>query len=228
MSEVDVTDTAAEQAPPRGKRRALWLRLLVFLFVGAGVGYAVYWYLAGRYYVSTADAYVEGNQVRLMPEIAGIVTEIRAEETDRVREGQALLEIEHNDVDLAFEQAKAQLAETVRAVRQLYRQVSAQRAAIETLRVRFVQARKDFLRYQRLMTSHSVSKETFQHGHSTMQALRFQLAQAREKLAELQAMTDGTDLRHHPRVLLAETALRKAYLDRRRTTLRAPVEIGLA
>jgi len=225
MAEEAKTDseTATAQNGRRKRRRVLWLSLLFIIFIGTGAAYAAYWYLVGQYFVSTDDAYVEGNQVRLMPQITGTVTAIHAEETDLVHEGQPLVDLDGTDVRIALQRAKARLADTVRGVRQLYKQESEQEATIKIIQVRLAQAQRDYKRDQRLLKVHGASREQFQHARTALHSARYQLAQARDKLAELKAMTEGTDLRHNPRVELAVAALRKAYLDVERTTLIAPV-----
>ena len=85
-------DEGAAGSPEKKKsmRKPLLLGLGALVVV-AGLCYGAYWYLDARFYVSTADAYVQGNVVMLMPQISGTVTAIRTEETHLVREGEPLV-----------------------------------------------------------------------------------------------------------------------------------------
>ncbi|MEJ2643466.1 MAG: hypothetical protein P8180_00805, partial [Gammaproteobacteria bacterium] len=73
------TQSQAQPAPASGRRprRTFVLIGLALVFLVAAGGYGAYWYLIGRYWVDTADAYVHGNRVTLMPQIAGTVTAVR-------------------------------------------------------------------------------------------------------------------------------------------------------
>src|SRR5208283_4701447 len=86
----------------------------------AGAGFGVYEVLVGSYYVSTDDAYVNGNLVRLTPQINGIVVAINADETQFVQRGQLLIQLDPHDNELALSQARANLAQTVRDVAQMF------------------------------------------------------------------------------------------------------------
>src|SRR5512141_3300445 len=103
---------------PNG-RRTLLLSLLVGLFLAAGIGYAIYWALVARYVESTDDAYVGGNLVQIMPQISGTVLAIDADDTDFVKVGQTLVELDQSDARVALAQAEAALAHSVRQVRNM-------------------------------------------------------------------------------------------------------------
>jgi membrane fusion protein (multidrug efflux system) len=108
----------ATARPPNG-RRALLLSLLIGLFLAAGIGYAIYWALVGRYAESTDDAYVGGNLVQITPQVSGTVLAIGADDTDYVKAGQTLVELDQADSRVALDQAEAALARSVRQVRNL-------------------------------------------------------------------------------------------------------------
>jgi len=83
----------AGATPPNG-RRARMLSLLIGLFLAAGIGYAIYWALVARYVESTDDAYVGGNLVQITPQVSGTVLAIGADDTDYVKAGQTLVELD--------------------------------------------------------------------------------------------------------------------------------------
>src|SRR4051812_49888329 len=76
----------AARIPAKGRRRGVLL-LLFLLFAGAGVAWAVWWHLVGRWHESTDNAYVAGHVVQVTPQIAGTVTAIGADDTHRVQAG---------------------------------------------------------------------------------------------------------------------------------------------
>ncbi|MDN5862219.1 MAG: HlyD family efflux transporter periplasmic adaptor subunit, partial [Salinisphaera sp.] len=219
-------------AQPRGakrrrgrmrRRRTRLLLLLVLVFLAAAVAFGVYWWLVLRYYASTEDAYVHGNKVMLTAQISGTVVSVGANNTDLVRAGQVVVKLDQSDTRVALAHAEAKLAQTVRNVRQLLAQEQAQKQRINQRQVQLAQARRDFQRDQNLLEVNGVSREQFQHSNTALKQARYALATARHKLEAMQAMTEGTDLRHNPQVKLAEAQFRKAYLAFQRTAIPAPV-----
>jgi membrane fusion protein (multidrug efflux system) len=191
--------------------------------VGGGLLYGAYWYFIARHWADTADAYVHGNQDPLMPQVSGIVTAVLADDTELVREGDVLVELDATNARLALDRAEASLANTVRQIHQLFQQVDEQAATVELQQANLVQAHKDFLRAQGLESRHNISQQEYQHALTAWETAQSSLSEARYKLKALQAITEGTTVRDHPRVKLQITALRQAYVDLERTRLRAPV-----
>ena len=111
----------ADIAPANGNpRRRVALTALAIVVALAGLGWGGYeWLVAGRY-ESTDNAYVQGNVVQITPQIGGTVMAIHADDTDFVKAGQPLVQLDPADVKVALEQAEANLAQTVRQVRTLY------------------------------------------------------------------------------------------------------------
>src|SRR5579872_775143 len=114
-----MTEQQSEKAPARAGnllRRGLIALGLVVVAIAIGGYYDLFM----RYHVTTDDAYVNGNLVRLTPQIAGTVVAINTDETQYVKRGQVLVELDPRDARIALSQAKATLAETVREVAQLF------------------------------------------------------------------------------------------------------------
>src|SRR6266705_1167767 len=111
--------TTLDQAGAPNGRRKLLVSLVLGAFAAIGIAFAFWWFNAGRYYESTDDAYVGGNLVQITPQVPGTVLAIHADDTDFVRMGQTLVELDKADSRVALDQAEAQLARTVRSVRNL-------------------------------------------------------------------------------------------------------------
>lgn len=215
--------TGSQPGSWRKRHRKLLLAGVAAVFVGGGLLYGAYWYFIARHWADTADAYVHGNQDPLMPQVSGIVTAVLADDTELVREGDVLVELDATNARLALDRAEASLANTVRQIHQLFQQVDEQAATVELQQANLVQAHKDFLRAQGLESRHNISQQEYQHALTAWETAQSSLSEARYKLKALQAITEGTTVRDHPRVKLQITALRQAYVNLARTRLRAPV-----
>jgi membrane fusion protein (multidrug efflux system) len=99
---VDAAGAAALQA-----KRKRWLILVVGAFAVIGIAYGAYWALALRYFQSTDDAYASGNVVQITPQISGTVVTIGADDTQFVKAGQVLVQLDQADARVALDQAEA-------------------------------------------------------------------------------------------------------------------------
>ncbi|MBV8214074.1 MAG: HlyD family efflux transporter periplasmic adaptor subunit [Verrucomicrobia bacterium] len=216
---------ADDQKGPKPKRGLrFWLiGGLVGLFVGVGLIYLGYWVFFARFKVGTDDAYVRGNQVAITPQVSGIVASVEADDTQLVQRGQVLVRLDQNDARVALEQAKAQLGQSVRQVRQLYQQEIEQKAAIAERTHDLDLATQDYNRDKDLVNRNTIAVQQFEHSKTTWETAKDALRQATDTLKSLETQTDFADLRHQPNVALAIANLRHAYIDLERTTVVAPV-----
>jgi membrane fusion protein (multidrug efflux system) len=224
MSESQNTPGTRETqpaAPPAANRRPLVMLGAVVLV--AAVVWTVYYVAFMRGHVTTDDAYVNGNLVRLTPQVAGTVIAIDTDETQFVRRGQTLVQLDPRDTQVALAQAKANLAQTVRDVAQLFTEEARDAAAVETQQVQLAQANEDVERDRPLMAVHGVSQETLQHEQNSVRSATAGLRQAQATRASARAAIAGTTPESHPRVQQAEAALRTAWLAAARTRVVAPV-----
>jgi membrane fusion protein, multidrug efflux system len=224
MSESQNTPGTRETQPaarPAANRRPLVVLGAVVLV--AAVVSALYYVAFMRGHVTTDDAYVNGNLVRLTPQVAGTVIAIDTDETQFVRRGQTLVQLDPHDTQVALAQAKANLAQTVRDVAQLFAEEARDAAAVETQRVQLAQANEDVERDRPLMAVHGVSQETLQHEQNSVRSATAGLRQAQATRASARAAIAGTTPESHPRVQQAEAALRSAWLAAARTRVVAPV-----
>ena len=172
------------------------------------------------------------------PQISGTVTAILADDTDFVKAGQPLVQLDPADANVALEQARANLAQTVRQVRTLYAgnaglsaQIALREAEVQRAQSDVARATDDLNRRVSLVGNGAVSKEELGHtqaqlasAQNALTASKAAATAAREQLVSNQALTDGTTLQNHPSVLAAAAKLHEAYLAANRAALPAPVD----
>jgi len=191
--------------------------------LAAALVYGLYWAQVLRYHQTTDDAYVSGNVVEITPQISGTVVAIGADDTQFVKAGQSLVRLDRADAQVALDQAEAQLARTVRDVRNQFATTAQLAAAVEAKQTGLSRAQSDLERRARLGASGAVSGEELQHARDAVQAAQADLNASRQQLAAIRARIDGTTLENHPQVQDAAAAVRSAYLTWARTDLPAPV-----
>lgn len=217
----DAKSGPATRGSSRRSYRFLWI------FGGALLAIAVcvlaYHQLVGQYHVKTEDAYVNGNLMRLAPQVSGTVIDIAADETQYVRQGQLLVQLDSHDADVALAQARANLAQTVRDVAQLFEAEHQAEAVVAAQRSQLKLADQTFTRNHSLLGAHGVSQQDVDRDQSALRSAQAGTRQAEASLAAARAPIAGTQLETHPRVLLAEANLRSAWLAKARTQVLAPV-----
>ena len=210
--------------PPTKSSRGLLLRVLVVVVVLGIIGWALWYFLEGRWYEGTDDAYVNGNVVQITPQIAGTVVSIGADDGDRVRTGQVLVQFDPSDADVALAEAKANLANTVRKVRGLYSSVNGAQADVAARKVAVDKARADFNRRRDLAKSGAISAEELSHASDELTAAESGLISSQQQYQTSKVLVDDTVVASHPDVQVAAAKLRAAFLDDVRATLVAPVD----
>ena len=223
MSTAATAETK-QPLPKPGKRKTLVLVVLT-LFACAGLAYGLWWHFYGQYSESTDDAYVGGNVVQITPQVAGAVTSITADDTEFVKAGQTLIELDKAESRAALDGAEAQLAQTVRRVRNLMATTAAMDAGVAQRRAELAKAQEDLSRRERVMraVAGAVSDEEIQHAKDSLAAARAGLEASQQALTAHRTLVDGTTLDNHPDVLAAAAKVRDVFLTFSRTSLPAPV-----
>jgi membrane fusion protein (multidrug efflux system) len=230
--------SAALQASAGNPQRKKALTALAGIVVLTALGWAAYRYLVGSHFEGTDNAYVQGNVVQITPQIGGTVLAILADDTDFVKAGQPLVQLDPADAKVALDQAEAALAQAVRQVRTLYAnngslsaQIALHDANVLKAQSEIARASDDLNRRQALSGNGAVSQEELNHAQtqlanakSALAAAQAGLLAAREQLSSNQALTEGTSIDQHPSVQMAAAKVREAFLARQRVVLAAPVD----
>ncbi len=217
------TAAAASAPATRGRTRRLGLLGLGAVVLLGGLAYAGHWFLHGRYFESTDDAYVNGDVVQITSEVPGTVVSLTADDTQLVKAGQTLLTLDPADAEIAEANAEADLARAVRQVRGLFAQGQELRAQIEQREQAARTADEDLTRRGGLIADGAISAEELSHARDAVTTTRANVSAARQQLSQTVAQIDGTSIADHPQVLAAAAAVRNPALALHRTELVSPV-----
>ena len=248
----DKTKPAAAPAAPQKKAaRGRLFALLGLGLAGVVVLYGIYYLLVASHFVSTDDAYVGADVASVTPLVSGAVKSVQVADTQAVKAGDVLVEIDPADATLAVARADADYQRAIRTVKgdlatqdALSAQVGARgadvggaKARLEGAKADVTKAKVDYDRRVALSVSGAVSgdeltsaKNAYTNAQAAEggaeaavgQAVAAQRA-AQSQLEAQQVMTQGT-VDANPQVAAARAALNTAKLDLERATLRAPID----
>ncbi|MCA5921503.1 multidrug efflux MFS transporter periplasmic adaptor subunit EmrA [Pectobacterium brasiliense] len=214
------------QTPQKNKKqqRKRVLSLLTFIFVVLGCAWLVYWFLVLRHHQSTDDAYVAGNQIQIMAQVSGSVTHVNVDNTDFVKQGQVLVELDPTDAQQAFERAKTGLANSVRQTHQLIINSKQYQANIELRQTELNKAQSDLSRREALGNANAIGREEVQHARDAVATAKAALEVARQQYQANQAMILDTPLEKQPAIQQASVEMRDAWLALQRTKIVSPID----
>jgi|SRR5665213_145947 len=122
---------APATAAPRPGKRKLVLTGIVGLLALAAAGYATQYFLVGRFYISTDDAYVRANNTTLGARVSGHISAILPGDNALVRTGDVMFRIDDGDYRIAVDAARTRIATQEATIDRIGRQVTAQVSAVE-------------------------------------------------------------------------------------------------
>jgi membrane fusion protein (multidrug efflux system) len=170
----------------------------------------------------TDDAYVAGDVVAITSREAGTITALHADNTESVKRGQPLLDLDSSTADANLAAAEAELGRSVREVRSRFARVDETQAEIVKASADVARASSDLVRRRGAAKEGAVSGEELDHADETVRTANAALALARSQHAEAEAAVQGADIETNPDVQAAVAAVRRAAIIRNHMHLTAP------
>ncbi|MGA7161802.1 MAG: HlyD family secretion protein [Bacteroidota bacterium] len=152
-------------------------KIVIPLFIVVfGIAFVTWqYYINTRDFISTDDAYIDGNRVSISSKMLGRIDQLLVDEADTVREGEVLVKLDDSDLRAQEDQAKASLALA--------------QENISLAEVNLDKAQTDFLRDSTQFKGNIIPKEQFDHSKS-----EYESAKARSSIAKAQAFAAKTQL----------------------------------
>lgn len=225
---------------------------LACAIVIAALAWGGWYFFIGSRYVTTDNAYSAAEVAEVTPSVSGIVQTVKVVDTQAVKQGDVLVQIDDTDARLALAQAEANLGQSRRRVSSYFAtdeglaaQVKAREADERQAQARlaasqadFSKAEVDLKRREALAKSGAVSGEELTNARNAMVQAEASLNVAKAMAAQSTAnrlstlgskkanaaLTVDATVETNPEVMLAKAKVEQAQVDLARTVIRAPVD----
>lgn len=188
-----------------------------------GAGWFSWWWIWGRFHEYTDDAYVDGNNVTVTPQVDGIVESFSVLDADLVPKGRVIVELDKTDAKIALDKACADLGKGVRDVMHMFEEAKRYLALSQVKKAEFVKAAQDYEHRKNLVEEGGVSLENFEHAEAALRAAFADFIAIEHQYIASNALVENTTVDTHPVVEQAKNHVRDSYVFFQRCTIKAPV-----
>ena len=152
------------------KQKRFWIPFFIILIAAAA---AWYWYQGQLGYVSTDDAFIDGNKLSLASKMLGRITSLYADEGDNVTRGELLVRLDSTDLIAQRDQALISL--------------KLAQDNIQLAQVNLSKAQTDYERAKQQYDDNIIPKEQYDHSKSALDAAKAELNIAYTKVQTAKA-----------------------------------------
>lgn len=226
----DAEDIIAAQrdaaARRRLARRRFWRRLLLPAIPLLVLLVAGYVYVTGGRYVGTDNAYVRAHMVSVSADISARVTQVLVHENEPVAAGQPLFELDKEPLQIALDQAQANLdnvRNNIIALKAAYHQ---RQEDLQSAQTQIDFAEREYKRREKMVETHVVSESDYDQARTQYQVAISAAGSVKQDIQRIMAELGGDpDIapENHPQYLAALAQVNKAALDLKRATVLAPI-----
>jgi HlyD family secretion protein len=158
------------------------------------------------------------DEVKVSPDISGVITELTVHEGDTVKRGQLLARIDPDVYNIQRSQAASGVAQSQAQVSSVQAQVSNAQAALDALDAQMEQAQRAYDRNKKLFDDKVISRSEMDVAETTLKAARANYNAAKQGIRSTEANVQSA----RANVQTAQASLQRANKDLSRTAIIAP------
>ena len=218
---AEAPETVAMEPPALTPGKGTRIGTLIVLTLIAG---SLVWYFAAdRLTPYTSQARVQAFVVPVAAEVSGTVLKVHVKNNDEVKQGQVLLDIDPSQYRIALQKSRSDYESVRRSVNASVAAVEAAKASLQAAKANHVMAEQDARRQEQLYAEDpgAISVRRLENAQATRVQARSQEKAAEADLRRAQE-TAGERGDNNSQLLSARSAIEKAELDLKRTTVIAP------
>jgi membrane fusion protein (multidrug efflux system) len=163
--------------------------IILSVLILVGGTYGITKYLHSQGHEETDDAQIEKNMNPIIPRVSGYVSKVYVKDNDFVKKGDTLFTIDKRDYQLkieeanaayvgaesSFESAKEEIGSAMANVAVSNANIQSAGGNIETAKIRLGRANSDYVRYENLFKTHSITKQQYEQALAAKQEAESQV-----------------------------------------------------
>ncbi len=158
-----------DSVPMYRKKKIIIPFIIILIAAAAGI----YWYIGQLGYVTTDDAFIDGNKLSVSSKMLGRITKLTVDEADTVHKGQLLVQLDSTDLLAQAQQAKAML--------------ELDNESISLAKVNLEKAQDDYDRAEKQYNDKIIPKEQFDHMQKALESAKAQFNISKTKIGTAKA-----------------------------------------
>jgi membrane fusion protein (multidrug efflux system) len=212
-----------QQEEIKGKSNKAIIRIVLLLLVVALIGgvYAFLWNTNFKWHEETEDAYVNSHQNVVTSQLSGNIVKVFVDDTQYVKKGQLIAQIDNTDYLLALDNARVELEQAIRKYYSLTNNVSVSSNTLTAKKIDFLKNESDYKRESLLFKKGLISQESYDviKNNYNQSKLQYTIAQDNYKNDKIQSASE--DIKNHPDVAKSIINYQKAAINLARTDIYA-------
>lgn len=200
------------------KSKKVYIPLIVLILLVIAGGW--YWYRDYSRYISTDDAYIDGDRVAVGAKILGRISKEYAVEGDSVKKGMLLAELDSTELNAQKIQNISAKGQKIAAANQFQAKYLLDEESVKVQKVAFDKAKDDITRAKIQFDGGVITKEQYEHLQKAFESAQAQYdaAQTQLKVTKAQIASSQADVTNAD----AQIGLTEAQL--RNTKINAPFD----
>lgn len=184
-------------------------------------------YLTGGRYVGTDDSYVHAAKLMVTTDVSGLVKSVDVTQGEHVKKGQILFQLDPRPFQIAVDNAKAALDQSVLDIESMEATYKGMLAQVTAQQAQVSLAQTTYNRDLSLAKANAIASLTLDQARSTLQSAQATLVSIQESArTELAKLNGNPNLppQQAPQYQQAQAALAEAQRQLNHATVRAPFE----
>jgi len=198
-------------------------RIIILLLVVAIIGglYGFWWNTSLKWHEETEDAYVNSHQNVVTSQLSGNIVKVLVDDTQLVKKGDLLAQIDNTDYLLALDDARIQLEQSIRKYYSLNNNVNVSSDTVTAKKIDFLKNEADYKRDTLSFKKGLISQEAYDviKNNYNQSKLQYSIAQNNYKNDKIQLVADN--IKKHPDVAASIINYQKAAINLARTNIYA-------
>ena len=202
-------------------------RVLMIGGVSLIAALAAFFYLTGGRYVGSDDAYIHAQKLMVSTDVSGLVDSVDVHEGQQVKAGQVLFRLQAQPFQIALDNAKAALAQTVLDVNSAKATYKSAQAQANAQAAQVTLAKVTFDRYAALRKANAIAAAQLDQARGTLQsAVATETALQQTAQTQLAMLSGNPNLppEQSPAYLKAQAAVDEAQRQLNHAVVRAPFD----